>query len=376
MMRSLLVAFLALSTCVAGRAQADAAPVKTHMVNADGSVTFRLSAPHAQAVSISLESVKKPLAMVKDAAGVWSVTTPPLKPQIYDYTFVIDGKHFPDPMNPDLHAGFSSIGSLITVPGTPPMPWELAAVPHGVVAIHRFTTHVAQALPLDQSRYAVYTPPGYDPKKKGGYPVLYLLHGYTDDFDGWLNSGRADRILDALIAQGKAVPMIVVMPLGYGDWNFLTEGMGEWHVPIAVDKNTNLFAEGLETEVMPSVEREYNTARDRNHRAIAGLSMGGLETLQVGLTRPEQFAYVAGFSSAVSNEGFDAHFPNADGKKANFKLLWVSVGVDDNLLQPNRDFVAWANTKGYTVDAVETPGAHEWIVWRDNLVHVLPMLFR
>jgi enterochelin esterase family protein len=314
--------------------------------------------------------------MTKDDAGVWSVTTPVLAPEVYNYSFAVDGNRVPDPKNYEVHAAFGGLESLITVPGATPMSWELTSVPHGELTLHRFTTHVARNLPADQSSYIVYTPAGFDPKKKGGYPVLYLLHGYYDDQNAWTVVGRAHLVLDNMIASGKCVPMIVVMPLGYGNFTFLTGGFAQWETPANVTENTSLFEQSLETEVMPAVEREYPIAKDRTAHAISGLSMGGLETLVIGLHHPEQFAYVAGMSSATQTEAFAQHFPDIDAKKANFKLLWAGVGVDDRLLQPNRNFVTWAKSKGFTVTSVETPGGHQWPVWREDLVALLPQLFR
>jgi enterochelin esterase family protein len=170
--------------------------------------------------------------------------------------------------------------------------------------------------------------------------------------------------------------MIVVMPLGYGNFDFVTHGDGAWTNPARVNENTDLDEQMVLGEIVPAIEREYNVAKGRQNHAISGLSMGGLETLTIGLRHPEMFAYVAGMSSAVHNEGFDGLFPKVDAKTASYKLFWVSCGTDDQLIKPNRDFVAWARGKGFAVDAVETPGAHTWLVWRDNLMHVAPLLFR
>ncbi|MFC6646039.1 alpha/beta hydrolase [Granulicella cerasi] len=345
-------------------------------VHADRTVTFRVAAPTAQDVKLSMDTLSQPLAMTRDENGVWSVTTAALAPEIYDYVFIVDGVRQPDPAQWRVHNSFVGLESLVQVPGTPAMPWELTDVPHGEVTVHHFTTHATVNQFANQSEYLVYTPAGYDAKKKGGYPVLYLLHGYLDDATAWTQVARAHFVLDSMIASGKAVPMIVVMPQGYGDYKFLTGGFGQWSQPALVNNNVDHFIASMETEVIPAVEREYNVAKDRNHRAVSGLSMGGLETIELGLSHPEQFAYVAAMSAAVHNEGFDARFPKADGKAANFKLLWTSVGTDDHLLQPNRDFVKWAQGKGYTVEAHETKGAHQWPVWRENLVTILPLLFK
>ena len=210
--------------------------------------------------------------------------------------------------------------------------------------------------------------------------MLYLLHGWSDSAVGWTAVGYAQNILDSLQAQGKTVPMIVVMPQGYGDYKFVTSGFDVWQDTVRVDDNVYLYSQMLTGEVMPAVEGEYNVAKDGAHRAIAGLSMGGLEALSLGLTQPNTFNYVVGMSSALHGEKFDQHFPSmAAGyaaSHANFKLLWVGCGTDDGLIKANRNFVAWARGKGLPVTAVETPGQHTWLVWRQNLIAVAPLLFR
>jgi enterochelin esterase-like enzyme len=372
--RSLLALTLALP--VLATAQDAPKPLSSHEINADNSITFRYRNASATKVEVSTDASLKPLAMTRDDSGVWSVTTASLTPEIYSYTFHVDGVDQLDPRNGRTVPNLVALASNVLVPGTPAGPWELTAVPHGALETRLYTTHVAKNLPEGQESYVVYTPPSYDAKKKGGYPVLYLLHGWSDDATGWSAVGRANLILDTLLAQQKIVPMIVVMPMGYGNYDFVTHGGRVWDEPAKVNDNTDTYEQMLEQEIMPAVDREYNIAKGRQNHAISGLSMGGLETLAIGLRHPDQFAYVAGMSSAVHNEGFDALFPNIDAKKANYKLFWVSCGVDDHLIQPNRDFVAWAKAKGFDVDAVETPGAHTWLVWRDNLMHIAPMLFR
>jgi enterochelin esterase family protein len=169
--------------------------------------------------------------------------------------------------------------------------------------------------------------------------------------------------------------MIVVMPLGYGDMQFVRAGFGEWEKRSVVDHNTALFTQSLLTEVKPRVERMYRISPRREDHAIAGLSMGGLEGLTVGLTHTDEFAYVGGFSSAVHLLGPDG-VPGMNAKTAHLKLLWVACGTEDDLIKPNRKLVGELKTAGFDVTAVETPGMHTWMVWRDNLVHFAPLLFR
>ena len=349
-------------------------------VNTDHSVTFRYTNAGAKVVTVETDAVLKPLAMQRDESGVWTATTPVLKPEHYGYSFVVDGVHMLDPLNHVLRPNLVGLSSDLLVPGTPPAPWELAAIPHGNLTRHVYTTHIAQHLPEDQEPYVVYTPPGYDPKHKDGYPVLYLLHGWSDTVEGWTAVGRAQYMLDRLLADGKIVPMVVVMPQAYGDYTFVTGGQQVWNDPAKVDENVSLFSNMLIEEILPAVGRDYAVAADRDHRAIAGLSMGGLEALTIGLTRHEMFSYVVGMSSAMHGEHFDQRFPAlATGdaaKTADLKLLWVACGTEDALLTPNRDFVAWAKARGMPVTAIEIPGQHTWLVWRQNLLAAAPLLFR
>ena len=270
--------------------------------------------------------------MTVDEHGLWSVTTAPLVPELYGYTFVVDGVRMLDPLNSEVHANFTDLYSDILVPGTPPAPWELTDIPHGDVTTHRFTTHIGIHYPENQTAYVVYTPPGYDAKRKVGYPVLYLLHGYTDSEEGWTETGRANLMLDWMLAEGKIVPMIVVMPLGYGDFDFVTEGFKAWHEPVQVADNVDLYSKMLLTEIVPAVEHEYNIALGRENHAIAGLSMGGLESLTIGLKHSDEFAWVGGMSSAVfdaNNAMFEAYLPNLDAKKADLvEIRWPSGATD------------------------------------------------
>jgi enterochelin esterase family protein len=379
-LRSLTV--LALSAACTAFSFAQAPPPVHHspVVNPDGSVTFSLLAPTATSLDVHTDAVLKPLPMTKGDDGFWTLTTQPLTPSWYGYSFSLNGKiDILDPINNHVRENYSGLSSEFLIPGTPPAPWENTDIPHGRVDQIHYTTHTAQNMPNNQSGYIIYLPPNYDAKKKGGYPVLYLLHGWSDNETGWTRVGRANFIMDTLIDSGKAVPMIVVMPLGYGDLTFVTDH-GVWNKPDTVDHNTTLYEQTLLTEVMPAVERDYNIAKGRNNHAIAGLSMGGLESLTVGLHNPDKFAYVVGLSSAVHNADFDRHFPTFASpdaaKKADYKLFWVACGTDDGLIKPNREFIIWAKAKGLPVTPIETPGAHTWVVWRNNLTNFAPLLFR
>jgi enterochelin esterase-like enzyme len=363
----------------AASALAQTAPKPSHQptgVNPDRSITFRYFNPGAQKVSIALDLYDgHPIAMTRDDAGEWTMTTAPLPPESYGYNLNVDGDTVLDPLNANVRANYAFLASQILVPGTPPAPWELTAVPHGHVEHITYTSQIVKNLPANQSAYTVYTPPGYDAHRKVGYPVLYLLHGWSDKETAWTDIGRAQYILDNLIAAHKAVPMIVVMPLGYGDLGFTLHGFNIWQNLDAVRDNTSLFSQALLTEVLPAVEHSYNVAPGRENRAIAGLSMGGLETFAVGLNHTDQFAWIGGMSGAVQGD-FIPSLPNLDAKTANLRLLWIGCGLDEPLLKPNRQLLVWAQAHHLPATSYEIPGAHVWLTWRDDLVHLAPLLFQ
>jgi enterochelin esterase family protein len=228
----------------------------------------------------------------------------------------------------------------------------------------------------DDRDFFVYTPPGYNPRKKQKYPVLYLLHGFSDDASAWTAVGRANLILDNLIAQGKAKPMIIVMPLGYGAPEVLTPSSGVFRDRAITQRNFDKFGEALLTEVIPRVEAAYSVIKDRNSRAIAGLSMGGAESLLTGLNNLNQFSWIGAFSSGGISEDFDKEFPDLDSKSAQqLRLLWIACGTDDGLTDVNRKIRAWLASKNIKHVDIETPGAHTWMVWRRNLTDFTPLLF-
>jgi enterochelin esterase-like enzyme len=365
--------FMALAMPVRAFGQ-ESASFNSHEVHSDGSITFRYLDATAGKVLLHLEGAPEPLPLEKDSAGVWSVVTPPLAPEIYGYSFNVDGRKQGDPHNSEVTPNLVAVGNMVTVPGATPQPWEAHDVPHGLVHHHFYTSKVVSGLLDGQSEFYVYTPPGYDAKKGKRYPVLYLLHGWSDKANGWTAVGKANFIFDNLIAEGKVKPMVVVMPLGYGDMKFVQHGHGVWDDNAAISRNIDLFSQALLTEVLPQVESEYHVSKKRDDRAIAGLSMGGLESLTVGLSHPELFAWVGGFSSAMINHD-EERLAMLDGKRANLRLLWIACGTEEQLLAPNRKFVAWLKSKDVAVTAVETPGRHTWMVWRDDLARFAPLIF-
>jgi enterochelin esterase-like enzyme len=341
-------------------------------VHSDNRVTFRLRAPYARQVVLHLEGAK-PLAMERDDSGLFSVTTDALEPDFYGYDFAPDDVRMTDPSNPVMKPNLLAVSSEVHVPGPASLPWEMNDVPHGVVHHHFYKSGVVG----DERDFYVYTPPGYERSGRKKYPVLYLLHGYSDDASGWTAVGRANVILDNLIAQGKARPMIVVMPLGYGAPEMLALGFGAFNHDALRQKNFDKFRQALLTEVMPQVEGQYRVRTDRNSRAIAGLSMGGAESLLTGLNNLDKFAWIGSFSAGGFSENFNAEFPALDSAAtARLRLLWIACGTDDHLIAINRSLREWLKAKGVEHTDIETPGQHTWMVWRRNLTNVAELLFR
>jgi enterochelin esterase-like enzyme len=364
-------ALFLLAAVLPGSAQAPR-PIVSPEVHADRSVTFRLRAPNAEKVFLRLEGAKS-LPMQKNDDGIWNATIEPVEPDYYGYSFIVDGVNLSDPSNSAIEHNLWRPLSEVHVPGPSPLPWEVNDVPHGAVHHHFYRSRVVG----DDRDFYVYTPPGYDPGARKLYPVLYLLHGLSHEASSWTDVGRAHIILDNLIAEGKAKRMIVVMPLGYGAPEILLDrapGPGDL---VLRQRNYDKFAETLLTEVMPQVENTYRVSKDRNERAIAGLSMGGTESLLTGLNNIDRFAWIGAFSSGGMGDDFNAQFPKLDSS-ANEKLhlLWIACGTDDSLIEPNRKFREWLKSKGVRHRDIETPGHHTWMLWRRNLAEFAPLLFQ
>jgi enterochelin esterase family protein len=347
-------------------------PLRSPELHSDRRVTFRFRAPNAKEVLLAREGAK-PAPMQKDEHGVWSITTEPLEPDFYGYTFVADGVALFDPANPEKKTNLLFVASMVHVPGPSSLSWEMNDVPHGTVHHHFYKS----ATVGDQRDYYVYTPPGYDPRAKKLYPTLYLLHGFSDDASGWTAVGRAHVILDNLIAQGKAKPMLIVMPLGYGAPEIVLPGAPGLRDRNLSKRNYDKFRDALFTEVIPAVEKVYRVSHDRGARAIAGLSMGGAESLYVGLNALNRFAWIGAFSSGGLSEDFNASFGGVDAKvNAQLRLLWIACGTEDSLIDFNRKLREWLKSRGVQHTTIETPGAHTWMVWRRNLAAFAPLLFR
>jgi enterochelin esterase-like enzyme len=345
-------------------------------VHPDSTMTFRFRAPNARDVQLNCEGLPNTpngtvAAMQKGADGVWTFTTGYLRPDIYGYTFNVDGLQLIDPNNPFLKYNLRYTVSQVEVPGPASTPWQIQDVPHGTLHRHLYKSTVGD----DERNFTVYTPPGYDPASHKRYPVLYLLHGYTDDDTAWAQTGRANIILDNLIARGQAKPMIVVMPLGYGDTDVL-KFIGKIDENPIWQKNLDRFTDSLLDEVMPQVEKEYHVANGPKNTAIAGLSMGGAESLITGLNHLDRFGWIGAFSTGGLND-YPTRFPalNFDDNKK-IHSLWIACGHEDGLFKSNRQLCSWLDSKNVQYTWVQMRGIHSYRVWRPFLVQFASLIFQ
>jgi enterochelin esterase family protein len=349
-------------------ASAPAAPrLVSPEVHPDRTVTFRLRAPKASEVALSLNGSKP---MTRDEAGLWTITIGPLEPEIYEYSFTVDGARVLDTANTSLKIGQNVGSNLLDVPGNPPRFDEVQNVPHGAIHIRAYTS-----TPLKQPRHMyVYVPPQYDSEPRRSFPVLYLRHGSGDDESTWSGQGRAGVILENLIAQKKSVPMLIVMTNGDTDRSWAGGSS---------DQAMDTLGRELFTDVMPIIEKNYRVIPNRENRAIAGLSMGGGQAFTIGLRNPDRFAWVAEFSSGLLSANtfkLSQHIPGLLEKPAaanqRLKLLYLSCGTEDPRINGHLDLVD--TLKAAKVNAVwfPTPGVLEWKVWRHALADLMPRLFQ
>ena len=357
--------------------------LKSPEVAPDKKVTFRIYAPKADEVSVSGDFGRGG-KLTKDDRGVWSLTVGPLTPDVYSYSFQVDGVRTVDPKNPLFKPGLSSLDSLFLVPGSEAEFEENRDVPHGEV---RAVWYRSGTLDMPR-RMHVYTPPGYE-RGSDTYPVLYLLHGGGDEDSGWSTIGRAGFILDNRIAAHEAVPMLVVMPNGSLP---PPRDMPPRPAPgeplsaefrAAMEKLQGRFTDELLKEVVPFVEKTYRVKAGPENRALAGLSMGGGQTLRVLTTHPDQFAYVAIWSAGLfggnaeqweqRNEDFLAA---AERVNRSVKRLEIAVGDQDFALAGSKALAEVLKKRGITHELHTSGGGHTWINWRHYLNELAPKLFR
>jgi enterochelin esterase family protein len=364
---------LLLSTCAVvptGSAQQPAAQqppaVRSPEVSSDRRVTFRILAPAANKVTVFCECLSQEPPLAKDANGVWSVTVGPIEPDIYEYHFTVDGVDNLDQRNPVVkyNSRPNLIESILDVPGPAPMFYDVRPVPHGTVSIKYYQSKATGGA----RRVLIYTPPNYD-RSSARLPVLYLLHGADGDETVWTQFGRANLILDNLIAEKKATPMVVVMPFGYAY---------PWHAGVPGEKQRADFETDLLDNLIPFVHSTYRVYTDRDHRALAGLSMGGGQTLAIGPRHLDTFSRLAVFSaSAGQNPQQSMADVGANAKNVNsqLKLFWLGIGTEDAGLAGAKRTSDYFNSVGIKHTFKTMPGAHTWIVWRHFLNEVAPLLF-
>ena len=343
----------------------DAGALVSPEVHSDRTVTFRLRATNASGVKVSGDWPGGATELKRDTNGVWNATLGPLEPDIYGYSFTLDGLSMLDPANPWVKPMRAARTSVVEVPGDPPRLWEFQSVPHGTIHEHAY---FSKSLAVRRSLH-VYTPPGYE-KNSGKLPVLYLFHGAGDNDATWTATGRAHFIADNLLAQQKTKPMIIVMTDGHalsGNPTRVSTNM--------IARNVEAFGEDLIKDVMPLIESTYRVKANRDNRAIIGLSMGGGQSLSIGLKHRELFAWVGGMSSFLPNGDKAVAEAYADPKNS-LKLLWVACGKDDFLIENARQFSAALDARHVPHVFKETAGNHSWPVWRRYLGDFMPLLFR
>lgn len=374
-MKRITLLLLALASCIVLGAQ-EPTLVFSPEVHPDGRVTFRYTSAKAEKVSVVGDFTRRPLAMTKGEKGVWSVTTEPLPSELYHYRFNVDGRKVMDPNNAYLIRNIDEFYPYFIVGGGKADDYMVHDVPHGTLSKVWYPSPTLGV----QRRMSVYTPAGYE-EGRGRYPVLYLLHGMGGDEECWQAFGRAVQILDNLIAEGRAVPMIVVMPNG----NTLhkaapgesDEGM---YKPYWCGSKDGSF-EASFGDIVRYVESHYRTKRRASARAIAGLSMGGGHSLYISASNPGMFDYVGLFSPAVKPREESPLYTDIEGKlaaqfAAEPKLYYIAIGKDDYLMEENIAYRQMLEAEGYPHHYNLTEGAHKWNVWRDYLVDFLPRLFR
>lgn len=329
--------------------------------------TFNVNAPDAKEVLFSSQFTEGNLPMVKNSRGIWSITVQPPVEDIYPYNFIIDGVQVSDPLNTDLFPNENFKASLVEFPD-PTKPYTMKKdVPHGRMQYCSVWSDVLNMWrPL-----VVYTPAGYD-STTDRYPVFYLVSGTTDTEETWFKVGKTNVILDNLIAEGKAEKMIVVMPYGY-----MMKGT-PMPTSLAAAEMYSEFAAELTQTVMPYVEKEFRTVNDRDHRAIAGFSRGGGQSLFTALSNLDKFAYLCSYSAYLTPEMMDKYFPDLTAEKLNseLKLYWYGVGTSDFLYANVLDNQKYLDAKGVKYEKIYTEGGHTWMNARTYLATTLQKLFK
>jgi enterochelin esterase-like enzyme len=369
-LRLLKAALLCTAMNIVCIANAQRPVITSPEVRPDNTVVFRFYSPNAKEVKLSTQILKSPVEMEKDASGVWSVTVGPANPDIYPYNFIVDGTSVADPLNSALfpNEGFQS--SLVEITGPTPLVHTIQNVPHGTVSYRYYNSPELGTRPV-----VIYTPPGYEKDSKTKYPVLYLLHGTTDTEETWTKVGRANIILDNLIAQGKAKPMIIVMPYGraYPKISKSSGSLRNWD-------NLQEFKKDFFEHLVPFVEQNYRVKADADNRAIAGFSGGGGETLYLGLNHPGFTSWVCGFAPGMLKEEFDRNnavaFADPQQTNKRLKLFWIGVGREDFVHRIVVEYLDVLDAKGIKYEKFISDGGHTWMNCKLYLSTIAQKLFQ
>jgi enterochelin esterase-like enzyme len=359
MMKKILYTLIAYSFVFYNAAAQRPPAISSPDVHPDHSITFRYYSRTAQKVELRGEFLTSPQLMSKDTSGIWSITVPPVKPDIYPYSFKVDSVELADPNNTLIFANERFKRSIVDIPGDPPLIHSLQNVPHGKIQYRLYKSSTLKTT----RQLLVYTPPGYNADSKTKYPVLYLIHGGSDTEETWTKVGHAHFIADNLIAKGLASPMIIVMPYG----NVRPQPMAE-------------FTNDVMHDIIPFIESNYAALPDSKSRAVAGFSVGGGQTLNIGLTNTDKFAYICSYAPYTATEEFQKNFTNwnPDAEKINsqLKLFTISVGRDDFLYESVQKNIAFFEEKKVHIKPYIVTGGHTWMNCKIYLATTLQEIFK
>jgi len=350
-------------------------------VNPDKTVTFRYYSTTANDIKLSGQFLKTASPMTKDASGMWSVTVGPIKPDIYPYNFIVDGITVMDPANEDFFPNERFKGSLLDVPGETPLIHSMQDVPHGTVTYDYYPSAEGTTGSL-----VIYTPPGYEKDSSKKYPVFYLISGTTDTEETFFKVGRANLILDNLIAQGKALPMILVMPNGNVAAQIADQKGGlKPGDPVGRESNeavirSKQFEDDLMKNIIPYVDKNYRTVAKSDARAIGGFSRGGGQTLRAAFGNMDKFSYVCAYSSYLTPQEIESSYKylvdNPERTNKMYKLLWVSVGSEDFLYKQTVEYMDYLKSKKINFKNLVTTGGHTWMNVKTYLSTTASLLFK
>ena len=384
---SILLLFGVITSCSCQQTQlpSDSKPASSNVrgaefprVTSDLKAIFLINAPDAKKVQIKMDKVYD---MVKDDKGIWTMTTEPMVPGFHYYFLLIDGVQVSDPAS-ESYYGWSRMSSGIEIPEKAVDYYSIKNVPHGDLRSKRYFSNITG----EWRRAYIYCPPGYDTKNKERYPVLYLQHGMGEDERGWGSQGKVDVIMDNLIAEGKAKPMLIVMDQGYAERSGSSTTELQHSFNSRQQQLSSAFEEVVIKDLIPFIDGSFRTISNRDHRAMAGLSMGGMQTIQITFSNLDKFAYIGGFSGAGRFSGAGLDVKNdfngilADSTSFNkkVKLLWIGIGTaePENMYKAVNGFHMELLKAGIHHVYYESPGTdHEWLTWRRDLYDFAPRLF-